>query len=233
LHAPRVDERLQRLNEEGETQRTFERLPQRSAFWERWCEFAAVTSRLNQLEGDAKPGNGEGSTDEINELWDKRAELATKLVDAEVTTVEEAIFKATVGLSLLSEGEILVVLTPQCLEDCDRALAIDRGGAQCVETLEPDLWAACFQVRERLAEADEAEALSSTWCQDLQNQVSKVSGYEAVTRAGLNAKGQIFRDLFDFANLMDGLSALQMSYVRDFNKLAHRCLRDEDSLRRI
>jgi hypothetical protein len=30
--------------------------------------------------------------------------------------------------------------------------------------------------------------------------------------------------------LMDGLSALQMSYVRDFGSLAYRRLRDKDSL---
>ena len=47
----------------------------------------------------------------------------TEIVDAAVATVEEAIFKVTVTASLLSEGEISVVLTPQCLADCDRALS--------------------------------------------------------------------------------------------------------------
>jgi hypothetical protein len=69
-----------------------------------------------------------------------------------------------------------------------------------------------------------------TWWRDLQNLVGEIAGYEAMTRAGLRAKGQVFQDLFDFASLMDGLSALQMSYVRDFGNLAYRRLRDKDSL---
>jgi hypothetical protein len=232
LDMPRVEERRQRLSEEGdEPQQTCERWSKRSAFWERWCEFAVVVSRLNQLEAEAPTGNGEESTEEINELWRKRAELATEIVDAAVATVEEAIFKVTVTASLLSEGEIRVVLTPQCLGDCDRALAVDGDGEQCVKTLEPDLWTACLRVREQIAEADEdAETLGLTWWRDLQNLVGEIAGYEAMTRAGLRAKGQVFQDLFDFASLMDGLSALQMSYVRDFGNLAYRRLRDKDSL---
>jgi hypothetical protein len=232
LDMARVEERLQRLSEEGdEPQQMCERWSKRSAFWERWCEFAVVVSRLNQLEAEAPTGNGEESTEEINELWRKRAELATQIVDAAVATVEEAIFKVTVTASLLSEGEIRVVLTPQCLGDCDRALAVDGDGKQCVKTLEPDLWTACLRVREQIAEADEdAETLGLTWWRDLQNLVGEIAGYEAMTRAGLRAKGQVFQDLFDFASLMDGLSALQMSYVRDFGNLAYRRLRDEDSL---
>ena len=232
LDVPRVEERLQRLSEEGdEPQQMCERWSKRSAFWERWCEFAVVVSRLNQLEAEAPTGNGEESTEEINELWRKRAELATEIVDAAVATVEEAIFKVTVTASLLSEGEIRVVLTPQCLGDCDRALAVDGDGEQCVKTLEPDLWTACLRVREQIAEADEdAETLGLTWWRDLQNLVGEIAGYEAMTRAGLRAKGQVFQDLFDFASLMDGLSALQMSYVRDFGNLAYRRLRDKDSL---
>ena len=232
MDMPRVEERLQRLSEEGdEPQQMCERWSKRSAFWERWCEFAVVVSRLNQLEAEAPTGNGEESTEEINELWRKRAELATEIVDAAVATVEEAIVKVTVTASFLSEGEIRVILTPQCLEDCDLALAIDDGGEQCVKRLEPDLWSACLRVREQIAEADEdAETLGLTWWRDLQNLVNEIAGYEAMTRAGLRAKGQVFQDLFDFASLMDGLSALQMSYVRDFGNLAYRRLRDKDSL---
>lgn len=229
MDVPRVEERLQRLSEEP--QQTCEPWSKRSAFWKRWCEFAVVVSRLNQLEADAPTGNGEESTEEINELWRKRAQLATEIVGAAVATVEEAIFKVTITAKLLSEGEISVILTPQCLKDCDRALAVDDAGEQCVKTLEPDLWAACLRVREQIAGADEdAETLGSTWWRDLQNLVSEIAGYEATTRAGLRAKGQVFQDLFDFASLMGGLSALQMSYVRDFGKLAYRRLRDKDSL---
>jgi hypothetical protein len=232
LDAPRVEERLQRLSEEGdEPRQTCERWSKRSVFWERWCEFAVVISRLNRLEAEAPTGNHQESTEEINELWRKRAELATEIVDAAVATVEEAIFKVTVTASLLSEGEIRVILTPQCLEDCDRALAVYGGGEQCVKTLEPDLWTACLRVSEQIAEAEEdAETLGLRWWRDLRGLVSEIASYEVMTPAGLRAKGQVFRDLFDFASLMDGLSALQMSYVRDFGNLAYRRLRDKDSL---
>ena len=142
LDMPQVEERRQRLSEEGdEPQQTCERWSKRSAFWEKWCEFAVVVSRLNRLEAEAPTGSGEEPTEEINQLRRKRAELATEIVDAAVVTVEEAIFTA----SLLSDGEIRVILTPQCLEDCDRALAVDGDGEQCVKTLEPDLWTACSQ----------------------------------------------------------------------------------------
>ena len=189
-----------------------------------------VVSRLNQLEGEAPTGDGEEPTEEINQLRRERADLATEIVDTAVATVEEAIFKSTVTASLLSDGEIQVILTPQCLEDCDRALAFDDG-AQCVKALEPDLWTACLRVREQIAEADEdAETLGMTWWRDLQNLVAEIADYEATTRAGLSAKGQVFRDLFDFASLMDCLGALQISYVRDFGNLAYRRLRDGDLL---
>jgi hypothetical protein len=122
-------------------------------------------------------------------------------------------------------------LTPQCLRDCDRALAVDGEDEQCVKTLEPDLWTACLRVREQIAEADDdTETLGLTWWRDLHNLVSEIAGYEAMTRAGLRAKGQVFQDLFDFASLIDGLSALQISYVLDFGNLAYRRLRDKDSL---
>jgi hypothetical protein len=212
LDMPRVEERLQRLSEEGdEPQQMCERWSKRSAFWERWCEFAVVVSRLNQLEAEAPTGNGEESTEEINELWRKRAELSTEIVDTAVATVEEASFKMTVTASLLSEGEIRVVLTPQCLGDCDRALAVDGDAEQCAKTLEPDLWTACLRVREQIAEADEdAETLSLTWWRDLRNLAGEIADYEAMTRAGLRAKGQVFQDLFDFASLMDCPSQLHV-----------------------
>jgi hypothetical protein len=228
---PRVEERLQRPSKDGDEPQRFERWSKRSAFWERWCEFAVIGSRLSQLEAEALTGNGEESTEEIYELWRKRAEIVTEIVDAAVATVEEAFVKVTITASLLSEGEIRVILTPQCLEDYDRALAVEGGSEQCVKVLEPDLWSACFRVREQIAGADEdAETLDVTWWRDLRNLVKEIAGYRVMTPAGLKAKGQIFQDLIDFASSIGGLSALQMSYARDFGNLARRRLRDKDSL---
>jgi hypothetical protein len=229
IDMPRAEERLYRLSEKQDRRQIIcERWPERSAFWERWCEFAVVVFRLNQLEAKASTAKDEELADEIKELWRKRAETVTQIADAAVSTVEEAIVKVTVTASLLSEGEIQVILTPQCLEDCDRALT-GGGGEQCVERLEPDLWTGCLRVREQLAEADEAaETLGGTWWRDLQNLVNEIASCEAITPAGLRAKGQVFQDLFDFASSMGGLDALQMSYARDFGNLAYRHVRDED-----
>ena len=229
---PPVEERRQRPSDEGnELRQACARSSKRSAFWEKWCAFAVIVSRLSQLEAEAATGNGEELTMEINELWRKRAEILAEIAHAAVATIEEAIVKVTVTEPFLSEGEIWVLLTPQCLEDCDRALAVDGGGEQRVKTLEPDLWTICFQIREQIAQVDNAaEPLGSTWWRDLQTLVSKLAAYEVLTPAGLRAKGEVFQDLFDFANLMSGLKALQMSYARDFRHLAYHRLRDKDSL---
>ena len=76
-----------------------------------------------------------------------------------------------------------MVLTPQYLGDCDRALAVDGDGEQCVKTLEPDLWTACLRVREQIAETDEdAETLGMTWWRDLQNLVGEIAAARAPSR---------------------------------------------------
>ncbi|MBV8243429.1 MAG: hypothetical protein JOY75_21800 [Hyphomicrobiales bacterium] len=133
-------------------------------------------------------------------------------------------FKVAMTKSLLSDGELHVVLTSQCLADCDRVLSRDGDGEQCVKALEPDLRAACSRVRERMSEAaEDAEALGAGWWRDLEQLVRAIAGHEAMTQAGLRAKGQIFEELLAFASAMDGgLKALQMSYLHDFAYLAHR-----------
>jgi hypothetical protein len=191
-----------------------------------------ILFRLDQLEAEALTRNGD-PTEELDTLWRKRAEFAIDIVEATVATVEEAIFKVTVTASLLSEGEIRVILTRQSIEDYDLALSVDDSGDQRVETLEPDLWAACVRVRRQITEVDEdTEMLGVTWWRDLENSVSEIADYEVMTRAGLRAKGQMFRDLLEFADVMGGLNALQMSYVRDFGTLAYRYLRDDSLLTR-
>lgn len=65
--------------------------------------------------------------------------------------------KVAMTASLLSEGELWVGLTPQCLEECDRALAQEGDGEQCLKALEPELWALCQRVQEQTA------ALEARW----------------------------------------------------------------------
>ena len=149
--------------------------------------------------------------------------------------------------SLLSEGEVGVVLTPQCMEECDRALAQDGDGEQCLRALEPGLWALCQRVQEqtaaieaqwdRVEQSEEAGrlddlcggfSLARGWA-GLHEFVWSVARYETMTTVGLRAKGKIFSDLLNFFSAMDCLFALQDSYLRDFDHLAYRRLYGKNS----
>jgi hypothetical protein len=188
-------------------------------------------SQLDIVEAKAEKGLREPRPEDLDKLWRKRVVLAKEIVDVAAPTIDEAIFKATMTTSLLSGGEVQVVLTPQCLKDCDRVLSADGDGEQCVKALEPDLWQACSRVRERMSEAtEEAEALGVGWWRDLKDLVRAIADQEAMTQVGLRAKGQIFQELLAFASAMDGLKALQMSYLRDFGYLAYRRMYGKDAL---
>ncbi len=149
--------------------------------------------------------------------------------------------------TLLSEGEVGVGLTPQCMAECDRALAQDGDEEQCLKALEPELWALCQRVQEQTAtlearwdcveQSEEAGgsndpcdgfSLAAAW-DELHESVWRVARYEAMTTVGLRAKGKMFRGLMAFVSTMDGLFALQDSYLRDFDHLAYRRLHGKDS----
>ena len=155
--------------------------------------------------------------------------------------------KVAMTASLLSEGELGVGLTPQCLEECDRALARDGDAEQCLKSLEPKLWALCQRVQEQTAvlearwhyvdENEEAGgsndpcdnlSLATAW-DELHESVWSVARYETMTAVGLRAKGKMFSELLAFFSAMDGLFALQDSYLRDFDHLAYRHLFGKDS----
>ena len=74
-----------------------------------------------------------------------------EIVDAAAPTIQDVLMKVAMTASLLSEGELWVGLTPQCLEECDRALAQEGHGEQCLKALEPELWALCQRVQEQTA----------------------------------------------------------------------------------
>ena len=155
--------------------------------------------------------------------------------------------KVAMTASLLSEGELWVGLTPQCLEECDRALAQEGHGEQCLKALEPELWALCQRVQEQTAAlearwdcVDESEeaggpndscdgfSLATAW-NELHESVWSVARYETMTAVGLRAKGKMFSDLLAFFSAMDGMFALQDSYLRDFDHLAYRRLYGKNS----
>jgi hypothetical protein len=200
--------------------------------WRKCHQFSALVSQLDMVEAKAKIGLCEPRPEDLDKLWRKRAALAKEIVDVATPTIDEAIFKAAMTTSLLSGGEVQVVLTPQCLADCDRVLSADGDGEQSVKSPEPDLWAACSRVRERMSEAaEDAEALDAGWWRGLGELVRAIADQEAMTQAGLRAKGQIFEELLAFASAMDGLKALQMSYLRDFGYLAYRRMCGKDAPR--
>ena len=117
--------------------------------------------------------------------------------------------------SFLSEGEVGVGLTLQCLEECDRALAQEGDGEQCLKALEPEFWALCQRVQAQTAllearwdcvdESEEAGGrnrshgvlLATAW-DDLHESVWTVARYETMTPVGLRAKGKCSETLWTF-----------------------------------
>jgi hypothetical protein len=203
-----------------------------------------VASRLKRVE--ATEGRS-GQDEDIEALWRKRAEFAKGIVDAAAPTIQDLLLKVAMTGSLLSKGEVGVVLTLQFLEDCDRALAQEGDAEQCLKALEPELWALCQRVEQQTAALEarwdcvehrvdegrsndprDRHSLAAAW-DELNEAVWSVARYETMTPVGLRAKGTMFRDLLAIVGAMDGLSALQDSYLRDFDHLAYRRLHGKDS----
>jgi hypothetical protein len=83
-------------------------------------------------------------------------------------------------------------------------------------------------VRKDLAVAStDGTAIPESWWSELRDAVWAIARYQALTSVGLNAKGVIFQKVWRFANEIDGLGALQMSYMRDFETLASARLHKE------
>lgn len=224
----------------GDSQQSSRGRENQGPVWRKCYEYAAVASRLNQVE--VAQGHSD-QNDDIDALWRKRGELAKGIVEAAAPTIQDLVLKMAMTTSLLSEGEVGVVLTLQSLEECDRALAQEGDGEQCLKALEPELWALCQRVQAQTAaiearwDSEEAGgsndpcdgfSLATAW-DELHESVWSVARYEAMTVVGLRAKGKVFRDLVAFATPMRGLFALQDSYLRDFDHLAYRHLHGIDS----
>jgi hypothetical protein len=90
-----------------------------------------------------------------------------------------------------------------------------------LKALEPGLWAARERVRKDLTVVPtDGTAIPESWWRELRDAVWAIAPYQALTSVGLKAKGEICQKLWRFANETDGLCALQMSYMRDFETLA-------------
>ncbi len=212
--------------------------------WRSCYEFSAVASQLKRAEATK---GGSKQVDHIVALWRKRSELAKRIVEAAASKIEDVVLKVAMTAFLLLEGDLRVGLTPQSLEECDRALAQKGDGEQCLKALERELWALCERVEhqtatlearwdcvkrsEKVGGPNDARAgfsLARAW-NELNESIWSVARYETMTPVGLRAKGTMFRDLLALVGAMDGLSALQDSYLRDFDHLAYRRLHGKDS----
>src|SRR5271166_1709786 len=228
----------------GDSQQSSRGWENQGPVWRIFYEFSATASQLKRAEapkGDSK------QVDDILALWRKRSELAKRVVEVAAPKIEDVVLKAAMIAFLLLEGDLRVGLTPQCLEECDRALAQEGDGEQCLKALESELWALCERVERQTAalearwdcveqseeiggpnDARDGFSLARAW-NELNESIWSVARYESMTPVGLRAKGTLFRDLLALVGAMDGLSALQDSYLRDFDHLAYHRLHGKES----
>jgi hypothetical protein len=194
--------------------------------FERYRELSAIAVQLDQIE--AEHGAAETRPDELDELWQRRLGLVREIVDLPATKIHDAVFKVVLLTSFLADGQLRLALTHQCVEECDRALLVGDETERGLKALEPGLWVACERVRKDLVLApSDGAAVPESWWRELRDGVWAIARCQALTSVGLKAKGEIFQEVWRFANETDGLGALQMSYLRDFETLASARLHKE------
>jgi hypothetical protein len=219
---------LDRFVENGDDDLISAESASRGVIFERYREFSALAKRL---DADEIVGM-EMHSQVVEELWDRRSQLARELVDTPALAITDVVFKMTIVSSLVDEGEVSLGLTPQCMAECERALAVETGSEECFKALEPALWSSCQQIRKKLAAAAaESFEFSEAWWDEVREGVHATACQEARTPVGLRAKGEIFREIWLFAEEAEEWSALQTSYMRDFGALAAPRLHSEDFAR--
>lgn len=118
-----------------------------------------------------------------------------EIVDVPATEIHDAVFKATLLISFLADGELRPGLTHQCVEDCDRALVVEDETERGLKALEPSLWTACERVRKDLAVAPaDGAAIPESWSRESRDAVWAIARYQALPSGGLKAKGEIFQN---------------------------------------
>jgi hypothetical protein len=201
----------------------------RGVIFDRYRKFSALAQRL---EADEKSLGIAMHSQDFEALWERRSQLARELVDTPAPALPDVVFKMTIVSSLVEDGEVRLGLTQQCLEECERALAVETVAEQCFMALEPALWSSCQQIRQKLAAAAaEGFEFSEAWWDEVCEGVHAAAGHQARTPVGLRAKGEILREVWLFAEETEVWGALQMSYMRDFGALAAPRLHSEDSAR--
>jgi hypothetical protein len=201
----------------------------RGVIFDRYREFSALARRL---EADEKSLGMATHSQELEALWERRSQLARELVDTPAPAIPDVVFKMTIVSSLVAEGEVWLGLTQQCVEECERALAVETVAEQCFMALEPALWSLCQQIRQKLAAtAAEDFEFSETWWDEVCEGVHAAACHQARTPVGLRAKAEIFHEIWLFAEETEMWGALQMSYMRDFGALAAARLHSEGCAR--
>jgi hypothetical protein len=197
----------------------------RGVIFDRYREFSALAQRL---EVEASLGT-EMHSQELEPLWERRSRLAREIVDTPAPAIADVVFKMTVVSSLVAEGEVRLGLTQQCVEECERVLPVETVGEQGFMALEPALWSSCRQIREQLAAAAAEDfEFSQAWWDEVREGVHAAACHQALTPVGLRAKGEIFHEIWVFAEETELWGALQVSYMRDFGALAAARLRDDE-----
>jgi len=201
----------------------------RSVIFDRYREFSALARRLEAAEKSLGMAT---HSQELEALWERRSQLARELVDTPAPAMLDVVFKMTIVSLLVEEEEVTLGLTQQCVEECERALAVETGSEESFKTLEPALWSSCQQIRQKLAAAAaEGFEFSEAWWDEVREGVHAAVCQEARTPVGLRAKGDIFREVWLLTEGAEPYSALQMSYLRDFGVLATPRLRSEGGAR--
>ena len=100
----------------------------RGVIFDRYREFSALARRL---EADEKSLGMATHSQELEASWERRSQLARELVDTPAPAIADVVFKMTIVSSLVAEGEVRLGLTQQCVEECERALAVETVAEQC------------------------------------------------------------------------------------------------------
>jgi hypothetical protein len=216
---------LDRFLENGDDDLILAESASRGVIFDRYRELSSIDMRLDQIE--VEHGAVDARPPEYGELWKRRSALVREIVDAPMPAIRDAIFKMSLLGSFLGL-ELRLALTHECVEDCDRAVAVEEETERGLKALEPGLWAACEHVREHLAAAPtDGTAMPGSWSRELRDAVWAIARHQALTSVGLKAKGEIFQEVWGSADETERLDTLQMSYMRDFRALAAARLRKE------
>ena len=185
---------------------------------ERFAQFSSVVLRLGlELLQDWLP------TTEIDELWRKRWTLIREIVATPAPTIEDAMLKAAIVSSLVSNGELRFGLTARCFEDYDRAITQSRKTQSGLDAPEPKLRSACRRIRHAMTKASpRQDELGDSWWREFTTGLLAIARYKVKTPAGLRLKGEIIQEILRFASETDGVVELQLSYLQDFASLVDR-----------